>query len=183
MRKFFVFLDRDGVINKKLENDYVKKIDEFEFLPNAIEAVKNLNDIFDRTIIVTNQRGIGRGLMSEEDLNLVHRFMLNELQKRGAKIDAIYFCPHDNEVQFCECRKPNIGMALKAKSDFPEIDFSKSFMVGDSISDMEFGRNAGMLKIYIGKSDKNLSRELYDNQFKSLYDFSMWAKNELKNFK
>lgn len=186
LKKYFVFLDRDGVINKKLEDDYVKSINEFEFLPKAKEAIKNLNIVFDKTIIVTNQRGIGRGLMTIDDLNEVHNFMSRELKAAGARIDGIYFCPHDNTIKNCDCRKPNIGMALQAKKDFPEIDFSSSFMVGDSESDMEFGRNAGMKNIFIisnSKIDDIDKKFIYDYKFDSLYDFSLWALENLRFLK
>ncbi len=151
-----LFLDRDGVINKKIENDYVRKWEQFEFLPNVIEALKILNNFFERIIIVTNQRGIGRGLMNEEDLQDIHKRMLSVFRKEGIKIDKIYYCPHDYEKKICNCRKPKIGMALKAKKDFPDIDFKNSIMVGDSISDVEFGEKAGMKSYLIGKDFKDL---------------------------
>ena len=110
-----LFLDRDGVINKKIEGDYVKNWSQFEFLPNVIDALKILNNLFDRVIIVTNQRGIGRGLMSEKDLENIHNQMLSIFRKEGIKIDKIYYCPHDYEKEICSCRKPQIGMALQAK--------------------------------------------------------------------
>ncbi len=151
-KEWTLFLDRDGVINQKLENDYVKTLEEFNFLPGSKKALAVLFKKFGRTIIVTNQQGIGKGLMTEDDLSQIHNHMLSELQKTGTAIDKIYFCPHlakDNP----ECRKPNIGMALQAKKDFPEIDFSKSIMVGDSISDIKFGQNAGMQTIFVSDKD------------------------------
>ncbi|AEA34632.1 D-glycero-alpha-D-manno-heptose-1,7-bisphosphate 7-phosphatase [Hippea maritima] len=135
-----LFLDRDGVINKKIENDYVRNWEQFEFLPNVIEALKILNSLFDRIIIVTNQRGIGRKLMTEKDLEVIHKNMLSVLSKENIKIDKIYYCPHDYKKEICNCRKPKIGMALQAKKDFPDIDFRNSIMVGDSLSDIEFGK-------------------------------------------
>ena len=161
-----LFLDRDGVINKKIEGDYVRSWSQFEFLPKTIEALKILSTIFGRIIIVTNQRGIGRGLMTEKDLLNIHKKMMKTFYKEGIKIDKIYYCPHDYKKEICDCRKPKIGMALQAKKDFSEIDFSKSIMVGDSLSDIEFGKNAGMKSILIGyNNDKILS-------FNSLYEFS-----------
>ena len=162
-----LFLDRDGVINKKIENDYVRNWGQFELLPNVIEALKILNNLFNRIIIVTNQRGIGRGLMSEKDLEEIHKNMLSIFEKEGIKIDKIYYCPHDYEKEACNCRKPKIGMALQAKKDFPDINFKNSIMVGDSLSDVEFGRNAGMKSILIG------------NDFKDLYDFAINLQNIL----
>jgi len=159
-----LFLDRDGVINKKIENDYVRNWEQFEFLPNVIEALKILNSLFDRIIIVTNQRGIGRGLMTEKDLENIHKKMLSVLNKEGIKIDKVYYCPHDYKKETCNCRKPKIGMALLAKKDFPDIDFRDSIMVGDSLSDIEFGKKAGMKSFLIGNKKAN---------FKDLYQFAI----------
>jgi len=165
-----LFLDRDGVVNKKIENDYVRNWEQFEFLPNVIEALKILNSLFDRIIIVTNQRGIGRGLMSEKDLEDIHKNMLSVLNKEGIKIDKVYYCPHDYKKETCNCRKPKIGMALLAKKDFPDIDFRDSIMVGDSLSDIEFGKKAGMKSFLIGNKKAD---------FKDLYHFAMNIKNML----
>jgi histidinol-phosphate phosphatase family protein len=163
-KNWTLFLDRDGVINKKIDGDYVRNWEQFKFLPNVIEALKILNGIFGKIIIVTNQRGIGRGLMTEKDLNKIHQNMLTIFKKNNIEIDNIYYCPHDYEKEICNCRKPKIGMALKAKEDFPEIDFKKSIMVGDSLSDIEFGNNIGMISFLIGN---NPSSDFY-----SLYDFA-----------
>jgi histidinol-phosphate phosphatase family protein len=123
-------------------NDYVKDWSEFEFMPGILKALASWSAQFKYIIIVTNQRGIGRGLMTEEDLTDIHRRMVAEISKNGGRIDRIYYCA-DVDVDNPD-RKPNIGMALKAKADFPDIDFSKSVMVGDSDSDMEFGIKSGM---------------------------------------
>ncbi len=163
-----LFLDRDGVINEKIENDYVKNWDEFKFKDGVLQAVAGLGKIFGRIFIVTNQRGVGLGVMTEDKLNEIHGMLLSEITSLSGRIDKIYYC---TAVDNCaECRKPNIGMGLKAKSDFPEIEFSKSIMIGDSISDMEFGKNLGMKTVFIG--DKSKYEEvgcLLD--FNSLIDF------------
>ena len=148
-----LFLDRDGVINKKLDGDYVKTIDEFEFLPYVLEAIKLFSSRFHRVVIVTNQQGISKRLMTEDDLHKVHQHLLQEVQNFGGKIDAIYHAPQlaeENSIM----RKPNIGMALQAKEEFKSIDFKKSIMVGDSISDMEFAKNANMFAVFIGQSER-----------------------------
>jgi histidinol-phosphate phosphatase family protein len=157
-KSWTLFLDRDGVINKKLENDYVNTIDEFEFLPQVLEAIKQFSSHFQKIVIVTNQQGISKKLMTENDLEKVHKYLLAEVNKYGGKIDAIYYAPQlaeENSVM----RKPNIGMAMAAKKEFPSIDFKKSIMVGDSISDMEFAKNANMLGIMIGKSESYYSTD------------------------
>lgn len=145
-----LFLDRDGVINVKRMNDYVKVWEEFEFLPGVLEALELLSKRFMHIIVVSNQRGVGKGLMSEEALLCIHRQMIVEIEKNGGRIDKIYYCIDINDES--PNRKPNIGMALQAKIDFPEIDFSRAVMVGDSESDMEFGFNAGMRTVTINQN-------------------------------
>lgn len=155
-KSWTLFLDRDGVINKKLENDYVKTINEFEFLPNVLEAIKGFCTYFHKVIIVTNQQGINKKLMTDEDLEKVHQHLLNEVTSFGGNIDAIYYSPQlasQNSIM----RKPNIGMAITAKNDFPTIDFNKSIMVGDSISDMEFAQNTNMFQVFIGDNEDYFS--------------------------
>jgi len=148
-KNYNLFLDRDGVINRKLENDYVKSAEEFEFIPHALEALAGFNKIFKKIIIVTNQQGIGKGLMSEEDFNIVNNYMLESIHKSGGRIDAVYHCPALASAHN-PWRKPAIGMALQAQKDFPDIQFSKSLMLGDSVSDMLFAHTAGMQRIWIG---------------------------------
>jgi histidinol-phosphate phosphatase family protein len=143
-----LFLDRDGIINKRLIDDYVKNPGEFEFLPGAKESIAKLSRVFGRVFIVTNQRGIARELMTTADYHAVNDFMLSAIAKAGGRIDGVYFCPHDRD-DGCGCRKPAIGLALAAKREFPEIDFSRSIMAGDSDSDIEFGRRAGMVTVRI----------------------------------
>lgn len=143
-----VFLDRDGVINRKApDGDYIKNWSEFEFLPDVAEAIKMLNEHKYKVIIVTNQRGIALGLMTVADVEEIHKQMLDEIKTKGAYIDKIYFCPH--EKNSCSCRKPQIGMFLSAKKDFPGITFSRSFVVGDSLSDMEAGKTLRCRSILI----------------------------------
>jgi len=142
-----LFLDRDGVINKRIFGGYVKSPNEFEFLPGSLDAIVHLSKIFNHLFIVSNQQGIGKGLMNETDIAEIHDFMLTEIHRNGGKISAIYYCA-DLASKIPNCRKPGLSMAYRAKKDFPEIEFSKSIMVGDTMSDMEFGMNAGM-KCYL----------------------------------
>ena len=152
-----LFLDRDGVINEKLENDYVKNWDEFKFKEGALQAIVGLGKIFGRVFVVTNQRGVGLSLMTEEILNVIHDKMLSEVVKVSGRIDKIYYCTSTD--QSAECRKPNIGMGLKAKNDYPEIEFSKSIMVGDTISDIEFGKNLGMKTVFIRNGNETVESD------------------------
>jgi D-sedoheptulose 7-phosphate isomerase len=147
-----VFLDRDGVINRKQpEGDYVKSWPEFEFLPRAKEALKLLKEQGRRIIITTNQRGIQRGLMTENDLQNIHARMEEKLAETGVSIDKIYYCQHEEGT--CSCRKPQTGMFLQAQKDFPEIDFRSSAVIGDSLSDMEAGSRLNCRTILIADDD------------------------------
>lgn len=163
-----LFLDRDGVINVRIIDGYVTKIEEFEFLPGVIEAFKIFKNKFNRIIVVTNQQGVGKGLMTEDDVKKVHDFMINEVENHDGKIDKVYFCPQLKSVPD-NYRKPSPKMAYMAKEDFPEIDFSKSIMIGDMNSDVEFGKNAGMMTVFIGDNELKL---IPDGRFNSLYDFA-----------
>ena len=163
-----LFLDRDGVINVRIIDGYVTKIDEFEFLPNVIEAFKIFKNKFKHIIVVTNQQGVGKGIMKMEDVEEVHEFMIQQTANNDAKIDKVYFCPQLKSVQD-NYRKPSPKMAYFAKSDFPDIDLSKSIMIGDMNSDVEFGKNAGMKTIFIGDNELKLNP---DDRFETLYDFA-----------
>ncbi len=143
-----LFLDRDGVINELRRGDYVKNISEFIWVDGAIDAIVKWSNFFTRTIVVTNQQGIGKGLFTHEDVNKIHLYLSTEIEKRGGKIDVIFYAPNLKEEN-SPLRKPNTGMALQAKKLFPEIDFAKSLMIGDSISDMQFADGVGMQKILI----------------------------------
>ena len=143
-----LFLDRDGVINKKLEGRYVSRWEEFDFMPKALQAVNILSKLFKRIFIVTNQQGIGKGIMSENDLLFLHQKMMKEIEKAGGKIDKIYFCPH-LEKDNCNCRKPKTGMIEKAILDFPEIEVKNSYLIGDSPSDIQVGKLVGLYTVKV----------------------------------
>jgi D-glycero-alpha-D-manno-heptose 1-phosphate guanylyltransferase len=162
-----LFLDRDGVINEHRPEDYVKNESEFVWINGSKEAIRELSKIFGRIIVVTNQQGIGKGLMSEYDLEKIHWKMQTELEEIEGKIDRVYYCPHLAQVK-PKCRKPETGMAEQAKADFPEIDFSKSIMIGDSSSDIEFGSRLGMITVKVGMEGEYCGEVL---KVKSLGDF------------
>ena len=170
-KSWTLFLDRDGVINKRLPGDYVKRVEDFEFLPGTIEALAGLAAIFGKIIVVTNQQGIGKGLMQEADLQNIHDFLKHTIMIAGGRIDAIYHCP-DLAEKPNSCRKPSTEMADKAKIDFPSINFKKSVMIGDSLSDMQFGKNCGMHNVLIdGKKEENIHEKLYNYYAESLLEF------------
>ena len=146
--RWTLFLDRDGVINVRKMGGYILDVSEFEFLPRATEAIAGFSTIFGHIFVVTNQQGIGKGLMTERNLLDIHRYMVEAVEKKGGKIASVYFAP-ELKTAGSEMRKPGTGMALKAKEDFPEIDFTRSVMVGDTDSDIQFGKNAGMKTIRV----------------------------------
>ena len=143
-----LFMDRDGVINVKLNGRYVQNPSEFEFIPGAEKAISLLSTIFKRILILTNQQGIGKGIMIENELDSLHNYMVNELMKSEGRIDRIYFCPH-LASEGCGCRKPNPGMIQQAKLDFPEINFENSYLVGDSLSDIEAGESMNLQTVRV----------------------------------
>jgi D-glycero-D-manno-heptose 1,7-bisphosphate phosphatase len=143
-----VFLDRDGVLNEKMpEGQYVTSWNEFRLLPRVAESVAKLSQAGLRVIVVSNQRGIARGLYTASDVDVIHSRLQTLLQAGGGKIDGFYYCPHDKGQ--CNCRKPLPGLFDQAVSDFPEIVAASSAMVGDSLSDIEFGRRLGMLTVFV----------------------------------
>ena len=147
-KSWTLFLDRDGVINNEKHMDYINTWDEFKFFPGVKEAIKKFTEKFGNIFIITNQRGVAKGITKLEDLEVMHKNLLNEVIAAGGKITKIYICTDlDNSSPN---RKPNPGMGLQAKKEFPEVDFSKSVMIGNTISDMEFGRNLGIaINIFI----------------------------------
>ena len=142
-----LFLDRDGVINEELPNDYVKYWEEFQFYPTSLDALELLNFFFKNIFIVTNQRGVGLGIFSPETLNQIHKNMLDIIQSQHGRIDAVFASIDRDDNAFN--RKPQPGLAFQAKDLFPHIEFNKSIMVGNSRSDMLFGKNLGMKTVYI----------------------------------
>lgn len=167
-----LFLDRDGVLNHEKNNDYIRNWDEFHFYDGTTAALASLNPHFKHIVVVTNQKGIGKGLMSVTDLEQIHSRMLHEIQLAGGRIDKIYFCPDlaDDSID----RKPNPGMAFQAKQDFPTIDLSKSIMVGNRLSDMGFGRNAGMHTLFLATTHPHVAfpHPDIDARFNTLTEFA-----------
>jgi D-glycero-alpha-D-manno-heptose 1-phosphate guanylyltransferase len=142
-----LFLDRDGVINDERVGEYVLHWKQFIFSKGVLEVFKKLSDVFGRIIIISNQRGVGKGLMKEEDLQSIHLEMQREVEIVKGKIDRIYYCTEKDDRYYF--RKPNPGMAYQAVKDLPDIDLLKSVMVGNKPSDMRFGRYAGMFTVFV----------------------------------
>jgi len=150
-----LFIDRDGVVNDEKHLDYIHTWDEFKFYEGVKEAFKIFGEKFGTIVMITNQRGIAKGLTKLEDINLIHKNMLDEIIATGGRIDRIYFCGEMESPN----RKPGTGMGLQALKDFPEIDLSKSVMIGNTLSDMKFGRNLGIaINIFLPTTRKDVDR-------------------------
>jgi D-glycero-alpha-D-manno-heptose 1-phosphate guanylyltransferase len=170
-KSWTLFLDRDGVINTDKPGSYIFNTDEFSFMEGLPAAFKKLTQLFKHVIVITNQRGVGRELMKETDLTAIHEKMKAEAIGAGGKIDGISYCTsiHNNHPD----RKPNPGMAVQAVHDFPGIDLRRSIMIGNNLSDMQFGRNAGMYTIFVKTTNPliNLPHPDIDLLYNQLADF------------
>jgi len=167
-----LFLDRDGVINVEKNEDYIRNWNEFEFYSESLKALPLLAKKFPRIIITTNQKGVGKGLMTEDDLMDIHNNMKSQIELVQGRIDHILYCTDlDNDSPN---RKPQPGMALQAMSLFPEIRLDKSIMVGNRMSDMLFGRNAGMHTVFVATTHPETSfpDPAIDYRFANLLDFA-----------
>lgn len=137
-----VFLDRDGVINEKpAPHEYVRSWSEFRFLPEVTDWIRIFNALGFLVIVITNQRGIARGIMTRESVDEIHRNMIRDLAARGARIDDLFICPH--EANTCECRKPKPGMVLEARAKWG-IDLTGSLMIGDADGDAALAAACGL---------------------------------------
>jgi D-glycero-D-manno-heptose 1,7-bisphosphate phosphatase len=148
-----IFLDRDGVINKKTESGYVLKWDEFQFLPGVIDAIKLINKMNIPIYVISNQSCVGRRMVKLEEVQDINSRMLKELEKQGAHIEGVYFCPHHPD-DGCDCRKPKTGLFKQAAKEHP-IDLADSWFIGDSETDEEAGKNLGC-HTYLVKEGENM---------------------------
>ena len=173
-----LFLDRDGVINHEKHLDYIHTWNEFTFYEGVKEAIAVFAKTFNRIIVVTNQKGVGKGVTKLEDLNLIHKNMIAAIEEKGGRIDAVYFCPDLDSNS--PNRKPNPGMGLQAAQDFADIDLDKAIMIGNTISDMQFGRNLGVQTIFLPttRPEVDLNDERIDAVYNSLLDFAIELKNQ-----
>ena len=166
-----VFLDRDGVITQDPPH-YAHRLDQLKLIPRSAEAIRLLNENGFKVIVVSNQSGVARGYYQEKDVKIFNRAMEEELKKKSAYIDAIYYCPHHPEAEIeayridCECRKPKPGMLKQAEKDL-NLDLTKSFMVGDKWSDIEAGRKAACKTIMVKTGHGR--RELKDKRIECEY--------------
>ena len=172
-KNWTLFLDRDGVINVENVGSYITNWDEFQFCEGALESLKQLSEIFGTIVVVSNQRGVGRGIMTLDALKEISTNMVTSVTEAGGRIDKVYAATSVHEDD--HNRKPNAGMAMQAKEDFPSIDFKRSVMVGNAMLDMEFGKRLGMHTVLITSklAPVQLPHDLIDDQSPSL---SAWVK-------
>ncbi|MFX1259943.1 MAG: D-glycero-beta-D-manno-heptose 1,7-bisphosphate 7-phosphatase [Promethearchaeota archaeon] len=170
-----IFLDRDGVINKEI--GYLSNPDDFELIDGTIEALKILKKKGFLLIVITNQAGIARGYYSEDTLKEIHIKMANLLKEKNFTLDDVLYCPHHPEFTGpCDCRKPNPGMIYNARDKF-DINLNNSYMVGDTLKDIETGKNAKcntvlVLTGYGAEEHKKISNIKPDLIFKNLLEFA-----------
>ena len=174
------FIDRDGTINANI--GYIDSPDSFKMYSGVAEGIKLLNEDGFKVIIITNQSGIARGFFSEETLDKIHNKMKKELSDKGAKIDAIYYCPHHPDEK-CSCRKPNPGLIEKATNDL-DIDTKKSFILGDRMLDVEAGHKKGCKTVLVPENKEKVNIEMEESKIEPDYvcdDFYTGVKWILKN--
>jgi histidinol-phosphate phosphatase family protein len=172
-KSWTLFLDRDGVINVESVGSYITNWADFKFHEGVLEALGSLEGVFGKIVVVSNQRGVGRGIMTMEALKDISHNMVSAVKESGGRIDKAYSCIAVSDDD--HNRKPNVGMALQAKEDFPDIDFKKSVMIGNSISDMEFGKRLAMHTVFLTTKHEPfpLPHDLIDEQYDSL---QAWVK-------
>lgn len=156
MSQAAVFLDRDGVINEN-RDDYVKNWEEIRFLPGALDAMAILASTPFRIVLVTNQSIIGRGMLTQAQVEKINRRLAIEVEAHGGRLDGIYFCPH-HPNEGCLCRKPRPGLIMQAACDL-DIDLTRSFLVGDAVSDIDAALAAGCYPILVltGRGQQQLA--------------------------
>jgi len=150
--KKIVFFDRDGVINKKAaEHCYITKTADFIFNPGIFKLMRKLKRLNFEFIIISNQRGIARGIFSEDDLAHIHDFMLKEFKRRQIKILDIFYCPHEHDS--CQCRKPRPGMLIEATNKY-RINLTSSILISDDLKDINMGKKYGIGKNFLINTDR-----------------------------
>ena len=162
-----LLLDRDGTINVHIVDGYVQSWDDFEFIPGVFEALKNFSEHFKHIFVVTNQRGVGKGIFSEQELRAIHEKMCDKIAANGGRIDKIYYCTALSESDVR--RKPGRGMFDDIIHDYPDITPSKCLMLGDGNVDMEFAKNSGIVGVKIDSLKKKGSRYYWEKSNMGLH--------------
>lgn len=146
-RSKILLVDRDGVLNQDYVGDYVKRWEDFKFLPGVLPALARLNQAGMRTLLISNQAGIGDGAYKKEQLDDITRRMLEEIRKAGGEIADVFYCLHGKEAG-CDCRKPKTGLFKQARSRWP-FEPAETFFIGDKLSDILAGRNFGLRTLMV----------------------------------
>ncbi|NCD33762.1 MAG: HAD family hydrolase [Spartobacteria bacterium] len=162
-----VFFDRDGIINQSPGPGYVEHVDDFHLIPAFIDALRIVKKHHRLAIVISNQRGVSRGIMSAKTVDAIHDKLQRSLQNHGLAMDAIYYCPHNHNE--CDCRKPKPGMLLRASEDW-HIDLAHSLMVGDSESDVEAGHRAGCRTVRVHPDASQSAAEYRIHEMQELPD-------------
>lgn len=149
MENSAIFLDRDGVINKDSKR-YIKSLDELYLIEGIFKYIKKLNDENFKIIVISNQSAINRGLTTKKNIDEIHKYILKKCKQNNCKIDAIYYCPHRPDEN-CSCRKPKIGLILKAAKNH-SIDLKSSWFIGDKDTDVQAGKRSGCRTFKIRKN-------------------------------
>jgi histidinol-phosphate phosphatase family protein len=174
-----LFLDRDGVINHEQEDDYIRNWESFHFIDGVLPSFTLFAQLFEKIFIVTNQKGVGKGLMTEGDLQKINDGITHCVNEVNGFITKIYYCTAIDNAS--SCRKPNNGMAIQAQREFPSINFSRSIMIGNTMGDMQFGKSLGMLTIFIASSKPTptFPNPLIDLFFPDLYSVAKALQNNI----
>lgn len=167
-----LFIDRDGVINHEKRNDYIHTWSEFLFYDGVLDAFRIFAQTFKYIIVITNQKGVGKGLTKLADLHTIHHNMIAAINDAGGRVDAVYFCEDVDETS--PNRKPNPGMGLQAMAHFTDINTNKALMVGNTVSDMQFGRNLAVATIFLSttRPEVSLSHPAIDKAYPTLIAFA-----------
>lgn len=159
-KQIAVFIDRDGTINQ--DRNYLDNAQDFEFIPGAADAIKKLNECGLKVVVITNQSGIARGILTEETLSDIHDRMVHLLATEGAYLDGIYYCPHHPD-DGCDCRKPATGMVRNAIHDL-DVDIAHSYIIGDKRADVHLGHNLGLTSILVLTGYGREENEFFENE-------------------
>ncbi len=173
-----LFLDRDGVLNRRIMGGYVTQWQQFEWLPGVLDALRLLAPHFYPIVIVSNQQGVAKGLMTEADLEVVNQQMLQEITQAGGRVDRIFTCTSPAAADDPR-RKPGIGMYFDALAAFPDLPWQQKIMVGDTLSDMQFGQAAGMECVWIDYGIEEIPGQWFNHRFSGLLDWAYsWLNRE-----
>jgi D-glycero-D-manno-heptose 1,7-bisphosphate phosphatase len=181
-----VLLDRDGTIIRDV--GYLKRLEEIELLPRALEGIRLLSEHGLKIAVITNQSGVGRGFFSEEELRRIHTELSERIGSGGGRIDGFYYCPHHptealgSYLMACDCRKPSVGLAARAASEL-KLDLRRSYVVGDQATDMELAERIGARGILIGNQPEDCAGESGCLMVKNLWEAANWIVSDLQNKK